>query len=167
MATTPATYAPVANPRVLIVDPVPDVVALMKKLLGMKGIRSMGVFRGRDALQHLAEDLNPEVIVMDLLLPDMDGFTLLQTLKAEERYQGIKVVVATAKSFPQDIQRAKDLGVDHYIVEPFRGDQFLDVIQENLNISHDVFHASSGYAASGGVGQSGISRGRKRGSMRE
>jgi len=87
MPTYRSTYVPVADPRVLIVDPERDTVALMKQLLDIEGIRSMGVFSGRDALQHLADGPTPEVVVINLLLPDMDGFSLLQTLKTEEQYQ--------------------------------------------------------------------------------
>ena len=104
---------------ILVVDDEPDIVKLVTRLLEARGHR-VGVARdGQEALDS-AERERPDVIVLDLNLPKMDGFEVCQRLKSGEATRTIPVVMMTA-AFPsvEDATRGIGLGADEYVVKPF------------------------------------------------
>jgi CheY-like chemotaxis protein len=89
-----ATRVP-AN-RVLVVDDEPAAVDLITQLLQDEGYHVKGVYSGEEALGALAEE-QPDIILLDLLMPDMDGFEVIERLKANQDWRDIPIVVVTAK----------------------------------------------------------------------
>ena len=71
----------------------------------------------------------PVAVILDMMMPGLDGLTLCRMIKADPDLKGIKVAIVTGKSFKEDIERAAKLGADAYIVKPYKSQIFVRAIQ--------------------------------------
>ena len=117
-APASATAAAVAGERVLIVDDEPDIVALVVYHLAKAGYRVSSAAAGPDALT-LARREHPALIVLDLMLPGMSGFDVLEELQRDDATRGIAVMMLTARKEEVDRIRGLSLGADDYLTKPF------------------------------------------------
>jgi CheY-like chemotaxis protein len=99
-------------PYVLIVDDQPDSSEVIERFLQKKGFKTNAVPNGRDALGALV-DGSPDAIVLDVRMPQMDGISLLEILRSYLRWNHLPVILLSAHADAQDIERAKELGVEH------------------------------------------------------
>jgi CheY-like chemotaxis protein len=90
---------------------------------------------GQAALERLAEEL-PSVILCDVVMPRLDGYETLAAIRSNPRTRALPVVMVSARSQPQDIQRALEGGADGYVVKPFQMNQLLNEVQRCLAIQH-------------------------------
>ena len=104
--------------RVLVVDDEPDIVALVAYHLAKAGYRVATASNGADALSA-ARDEHPALIVLDLMLPAMSGFEVLEQLRAVEATRDIAVLMLTARKEEPDRIRGLSLGADDYLAKPF------------------------------------------------
>lgn len=105
--------------RVLYIEDEPDMLELVQIILGRAGFEVAGAANGQDGLQ-LARCQPPDLILLDLMLPDMDGWQVYHSLRAEESLKQIPVIVITAKSQSIDIVLGVHVDeVDDYISKPF------------------------------------------------
>lgn len=109
---------PASAVRVLIVDDEPDIVALVAYHLAKAGYRVSTAATGTDALAA-ARDEHPALIVLDLMLPGMSGFEVLEQLRAAEATRNIAVLMLTARKEEPDRIRGLSLGADDYLAKPF------------------------------------------------
>lgn len=107
-----------AGERVLVVDDEPDIVALVAYHLAKAGYRVSTATNGADALEE-ARSERPAAIVLDLMLPDMSGFDILERLRAGEGTSEIAVLMLTARRDEPDRIRGLSLGADDYLTKPF------------------------------------------------
>jgi two-component system phosphate regulon response regulator PhoB len=107
-----------ANDRVLIVDDEPDIVALVVYHLAKAGYRVSTAGTGTDALA-LARRERPALIVLDLMLPGMSGFEVLEQLRADATTKQIAVLMLTARKEEPDRIKGLSLGADDYLTKPF------------------------------------------------
>ena len=107
-----------AAERVLVVDDEPDIVALVAYHLAKTGYRVSTAATGPDALSA-ARDEHPALIVLDLMLPGMSGFEVLEQLRATEATQDIAVLMLTARKEEPDRIQGLSLGADDYLAKPF------------------------------------------------
>ncbi len=105
----------VAVSTVLVVDDEPKITRLVGDYLDQAGLRVLEAVRGEDALR-LAREENPDLIVLDLGLPDVDGLDVLRRIRAES---SVPVVILTARSDETDLVVGLELGADDYVVKPF------------------------------------------------
>ena len=82
------------------------------------GFEAIG-FEDGDAFWNALQNANPELVILDVMLPGKDGVTLLKMMKANERFRDIPVIMATAKGTEYDKIQSLDLGADDYLVKPF------------------------------------------------
>ena len=115
--TSPAGAA-VAGERVLVVDDEPDIVALVVYHLAKAGYRVSSAAAGPDALT-IARREHPALIVLDLMLPGMSGFEVLEELQRDDATRGIAVMMLTARKEEVDRIRGLSLGADDYLTKPF------------------------------------------------
>ena len=116
---------------VLVVDDEPDVARLVGKILG-KTYDLLVASDGEEALQRAAAEL-PDLILLDLHLPKMDGWEVLERLKANPKLKGIPVVLMTAgASTTEDADRGFKLGAAEYLVKPFVREVLLHNIERIL-----------------------------------
>lgn len=123
--------------RVVCVEDEPEMIDLIRLILGRKGYEVIGAHGGMAAMQIIQEQM-PDVILLDLMMPDMDGWEVYQKLKADDGVKNIPVIVVTAKA--QSIDKVLGLHiakVDDYISKPFSPQELLDSIDQILNRAVD------------------------------
>jgi two-component system phosphate regulon response regulator PhoB len=104
--------------RILVVDDEPEIIALVAYHLAKAGYRVMTASSGQDALDAALRE-RPSLVVLDLMLPDMPGFDVLERLRAEESTRDIGVLMLTAHREEPDRIRGFELGADDYLTKPF------------------------------------------------
>jgi two-component system alkaline phosphatase synthesis response regulator PhoP len=109
-----------AKTTVLVVDDEEDIRELVALNLGREGFKVIGADSGEQALKQ-ARSGPPDLIVLDLMLPGMDGLEVCRRIKADPKTRQIPVVMLTAKSEEADIVTGLELGADDYITKPFSG----------------------------------------------
>lgn len=117
--------------HILVVDDDPDILSILTLSLRAMGHEVERAESGQEALT-LAGINPPDLILMDLMMPEMDGYQATRLLKANEATAGIPVVAVTAKAMRGDEEEGRRAGLDGYITKPFRISQVLEVIQGYL-----------------------------------
>ncbi len=126
MRTEQATHAspvrivtqPMSTERVLVVDDEPDIVALVAYHLAKAGYRVSTAANGQDAL-GLARQERPAIVVLDLMLPGLSGFDVLEQLRSDDGTRDVAVLMLTARKEEPDRIRGLSLGADDYLTKPF------------------------------------------------
>ena len=114
--------------RVLVVDDEPDVLLLCRLNLQQRGHELLEASNGTTALE-LAREGHPEVIVLDLMLPGMNGYEVLENLKQDERTSDIPVLVLTTKSLRADRERSHGLGASGFLTKPFLPSELCEMVE--------------------------------------
>ena len=124
--------------KILIVDDDPVNLDLLEQLLTKEGYVSERASSGEEALNKV-ESFLPDVIVLDYMMPKMNGVEVVKRLKRDERYVGIPVILLTAMESQEDKVRGLDAGADDYVVKPFRSLELLARVRSMLRIKqmHD------------------------------
>ena len=117
--------------RVLVVDDEPDVLLLCRLNLQQRGHELLEASNGTTALE-LARERHPEVIVLDLMLPGMNGYEVLESLKQDERTSDIPILVLTAKSLRADRERSHGLGASGFLTKPFLPSELCEMVESLL-----------------------------------
>jgi two-component system alkaline phosphatase synthesis response regulator PhoP len=110
--------SPMGRERVLVVDDEQDLLELVSYNLNKEGYRVVCVSSGEEALASARRDL-PDLILLDLLLPTVDGLEVCRRLKVDPRTQHIPVLMLTAKSEEADVVTGLELGAEDYVTKPF------------------------------------------------
>jgi adenylate cyclase len=105
--------------RALVVDDAPDIRLLADLVLSMAGFAVTAASSGREALRLLAADDLPDIVLLDVQMPDVDGWETLSRVRADPRTADLPVVLCTVKGLPEDTLRGWSLGCDGYIGKPF------------------------------------------------
>jgi len=105
------------KPVILIVDDVPENVQILGYLLA-KEYRTFFALNGNEALEQ-AEKLRPDLILLDVMMPVMDGYEVCRTLKKDENLRAVPVIFITALNRPEDESAGLELGAADYITKPF------------------------------------------------
>ena len=116
--------ASAAAPRVLVVDDEPDIVALVAYHLAKAGYRVSTAATGADALEICRQE-RPALIVLDLMLPGLSGFDVLEQLRADDATSGVAVLMLTARREEPDRIRGLSLGADDYLTKPFSAQELV------------------------------------------
>lgn len=117
--------------RVLAVDDDPDVLGLVRTNLELEGYDVVTASDGTQALETVVKT-RPDAVVCDLMMPGIGGLTVLRYLRADPATAKIPFVVLSAKTMPDDIRKALDMGADRYITKPFDPQDLLDAVADLL-----------------------------------
>jgi DNA-binding response OmpR family regulator len=115
--------------RVLIIEDDPDLVALVKRWLERDGHQVEHAADGAAALEQLAWAPLPHLVLLDVMLPKLDGFAVLQKIRAAPRTKDLPVVMISSFSRDKDAARGKELGADDYVVKPLMELDFMKRIE--------------------------------------
>lgn len=115
--------------KILIVDDEPDFVSMVKMRLEANNYDVVEASDGMEGLSKAVEE-RPDVILLDIMMPGKDGYTMLRELKLKEEVKGTPVIVITAKPGMGDLFRVE--GVEDYIVKPFETEDLLSRIEDVL-----------------------------------
>jgi len=120
------------NRRLLYVEDEPEMIELVKLILARRGFEVIGANGGREGLESVRR-LLPDLVLLDLMMPDMDGWDVYQQMKADAATQKIPVIVVTAKA--QSIDKVLGLHiakVDDYISKPFSPNELVESVEKVL-----------------------------------
>jgi CheY-like chemotaxis protein len=120
------------NTCALVVDDDRLLLRLVQLNLDKMGIEVLMAEDGPEALR-LATEERPDVILLDIMMPQMDGYEVMRRLKSEKETRDIPVVMLTAKSNPGDRQRSRDMGAVAYITKPFRLEELRGTVSDVVN----------------------------------
>ena len=117
--------------RILIVDDEDDLRNMLKFRLEAMDYDVSEAVNGQEGLDRARSD-RPDLIILDLMLPKIDGFKVCRMLKFDEKYKHIPIIMFTARAQEKDKQIGKEMGAEAYITKPFDPDILLDKIRELL-----------------------------------
>ena len=120
------------NPKkILVVDDEVDLLKTIQFSLEVEGYTVLVSCNGEDAL-NLARRENPDLILLDIMLPKLDGYKVCRLLKFDEKYKHIPILMLTAKTQEKDKVLGIETGADEYITKPFDMDELMEKIKEYL-----------------------------------
>lgn len=124
---------PGARPAVLVVDDVPENLQVLVNILREKNYKISVADGSRKALAMMERFL-PDIILLDIMMPDMDGFQVCRTLKTSERTRDIPIIFLTAKSETEDVVKGFELGAVDYVIKPFNKTELLARVATHLEL---------------------------------
>jgi DNA-binding response OmpR family regulator len=119
---------------VVCIEDEPEMIALVKLILGRKGFELVGAVGGREGLETV-RNLKPDLVLLDLMMPDMGGWEVYQQMKADPELKDIRVIVVTAKA--QSIDKVLGIHiakVDDYVTKPFGPQELLQSVNKVLGL---------------------------------
>ncbi|MBN1179765.1 MAG: response regulator [Anaerolineae bacterium] len=119
---------------VVCIEDEPEMIDLVRLILGRKGFELIGAVGGRDGLETVRK-VKPDLVLLDLMMPDMDGWEVYQQMKNDDELKDIHVIVVTAKA--QSIDKVLGLHiakVDDYVTKPFGPQELLESVNKVLGI---------------------------------
>lgn len=122
----------VPKPRILVVDDEPDLVMVLKIGLETEGYDVLTASDGEQGLA-LARQSMPDLLVLDLMLPRMDGYKVCRALKFDERYKKIPIFILSARSGETDRRLALELGADEFHSKPYNMRELVGRIRTRID----------------------------------
>jgi len=116
---------------ILIIDDEPDTIYAVEMQLSASKYNVIKAFDGEEGLKK-ARNENPDLIILDLMLPKLDGYKVCRLLKFDEKYQKIPIIIYTARGQEEDRNLGIEVGSDAYLVKPFEPPVLLAKIEELL-----------------------------------
>lgn len=117
--------------KIFIVEDELDFLSTLRERLEFEGFVVATAVDGEESLRKIPEE-KPDLILLDIMLPEMNGYQVCRELKSNPETKTIPVVVVTAKSQESDKFWAKETGADDYLTKPFEMEELLQKIQDNL-----------------------------------
>jgi CheY-like chemotaxis protein len=118
---------PPARKRVLICDDDPVILRLLQVNLEIEGYDVISAHHGEEAVQ-LARSERPDLVVLDIMMPRMDGYEACNKIKSYDETRDVPIVFLSAKAQQSDIDMGTSFGVTHYLTKPFDPTELLEVV---------------------------------------
>ncbi len=126
-----------AQKTIVVVDDEPRIVDMITTFLTIKGFTVHGGYTGEEGLV-MVQGFKPDALLLDLMLPDMDGFEVLERLRAQPDFAALPVVIISARADPEAKTRAARAGANGYMTKPVRFSELLAELERLANLSPDV-----------------------------
>ena len=117
--------------KALVVDDEDSLRRLLVMRFEQEGFSVLSADNGKDGLR-LAEEEKPQVIILDIIMPQMHGFEVIQKIRQNPALDKTVVVMTSAKSYKPDIDAARRLGADDYCIKPTDFDDLIDVVRRHM-----------------------------------
>lgn len=122
-------------PTVLLVDDNPELLKLVSLRLESNGFKVRTASNGEEALDSIKKDI-PDIIILDIFMPAMDGYQVLQKLRSDNKTVDIPIIMLSAAFSPQEKSKALDLGADDYVAKPYQPEEFISRVNALLRRAH-------------------------------
>ena len=119
--------------RILIADDEEDVVTTLQFTLEKEGYQCLTAYDGKEALDKAKRE-NPDLIILDIMMPKMNGYEVSRLLKFDARFKHIPIVMLTARTQAKDKEIGRDTGADVYITKPFEMDDLVSTVHNILKL---------------------------------
>ncbi|MCL5270726.1 MAG: response regulator [bacterium] len=120
------------SPKILLADDEEDVKTILKLFLETKGYEVCTAFDGLDAIDQVRKE-KPDVILLDIMMPIIDGFEVCKKLKADPATAKIPIIMLSAASHSESVQRGLDVGAVDYLVKPFEPEHLEQLLGKVMN----------------------------------
>ncbi len=117
--------------KILIVDDEPNIVVPLQFLMEQSGYTVDVAYSGEEALESISR-WRPDLVLLDIMLPGMDGFEVCQIMRLNEEWRDIKIIFLTAKGRDVDVAKGMVLGADAYIIKPFSNTEIITKVRALL-----------------------------------
>ena len=117
--------------KILIVDDEQDIVESLKFVLEASDFTCYCAYNGEDGLR-LAKELVPDLIILDVMMPKINGFKISRLLKYDAKYKNIPILMVTARTQEEDKLIVEETGADEYITKPFELDEVVKKVEQYL-----------------------------------
>lgn len=129
------------NKRLLLIDDDPNLILLVKDYLEFRGYEVVTAENGREALEVLEKEI-PDMIICDVMMPEMDGYTLVDHVRQDPRTSWVPVLFLSAKGQSQDRVKGLNTGADVYMVKPFEPEELVAQVESSLKQATRLIHHS-------------------------
>ncbi len=117
--------------KILIVDDEPDLLEMVQISLETEGYECIVAYDGFRALDRAHKE-KPDLIILDVMLPGLNGYKICRLLKFDEQYKHIPIIMLTAEAQEKDRLTGEETGADYYMTKPFSSDKLIAKIAEFL-----------------------------------
>ena len=124
-------YSQKDNKKLLLIDDDPNLILLVKDYLEFRGYNVVTAENGREALEVLDQNI-PDMIICDVMMPEMDGYSLVKHIRQEPQTNTIPVLFLSAKGQSQDRVKGLNEGADVYMVKPFEPEELVAQVESSL-----------------------------------
>ncbi len=118
--------------RVLVVDDDPSLLKLVGLLIQRAGMEPIFAGNAREAVQVLGKEPLPEVVLLDLMLPDISGIEFLRQMRERDMFDELPVIILSALADPDQIREGLDTGADRYLTKPYLANNLIKTIEDVL-----------------------------------
>lgn len=118
--------------RILIADDDPVILRLIQVNLELEGYQVLTAHNGQEAVDMATAEL-PDLVILDIMMPRLDGYQACEQLKSAEATKQIPVIFLSAKAQQGDIDKGKSYGVVDYLTKPFDPSDLLDVVERHIS----------------------------------
>src|SRR5712671_4004628 len=119
--------------RILVVDDEADLVSVLRIGLEVEGFEVIEASDGEEGLR-MARECKPALVLLDLMLPRLDGYKVCRSLKFDERYRATPILILSARSGEQDRRLAHDMGADGFITKPYEMKDLVAKVRHRLGL---------------------------------
>jgi DNA-binding response OmpR family regulator len=119
--------------RILIADDEEDVVTSLQFSLEKEGYKCLIAYDGKEALDKAKKE-NPDLILLDIMMPKMNGFEVSRLLKFDAKFKQIPIIMLTARTQEKDKEIGQETGADAYITKPFEMNALISTVNDMLNL---------------------------------
>ncbi len=134
---------PTAKTKLLLIDDDPNLILLVKDYLEFRGYEVITADNGKTAL-NILEDADPDMIICDIMMPEMDGYTFVENVRSNVKTRWIPFLFLSAKGQSQDRVKGLSKGADVYMVKPFEPEELVAQVESSLKQADRLLQHSRG-----------------------
>jgi len=120
------------NRKVLIIDDDNRNIFALRAVLKSKGYQSLAAISAKDGMDFLKNDADIGIILMDMMMPDTDGYEAIRLLKSDNQFRKLPIIAVTAQAMPGDREKCLEAGADDYISKPIDVDLLVRILSSHL-----------------------------------
>jgi DNA-binding response OmpR family regulator len=128
----PDPASPPIVPTILVVEDDEHISQVLRFMLERQGYQAVHLADGRAAAQYIAASNPPALVLLDVMLPYVDGFEIVQLIRARDAWREVPVLMLTAKNTERDTVRALDAGASDFVIKPFQPQELLARVRRFL-----------------------------------